>query len=186
MSQKTNDFPPLSQMGQRICIIGPSNSGKSTLAHMLAQKLDVPAVHLDTLRHIPHTAWETRPLEEFITAHDDAVKQDGWVMDGNYSSGLPQRLDRATGVIWIDPPLWGCMLRYLLRCFKGKENRYGGLKGATREFSFGLIHYSVTQYPKKKPKYAALLAQRPHLPFISVKSMKVLNALYDQWGLARQ
>ena len=185
MSQKSKEIPPLAQMGTRICIIGPSNSGKSTLAHLLAQKLGAPAVHLDALRHIPHTAWETRPLEEFVAEHDRLIQTENWVMDGNYSSGLPQRLDRATSVIWTDPPLWGCMGRYLLRCFKGKESRYGGLEGATREFSFELIHYSVTQYPQKKPKYAAMLAARPALPFLSVKSMKELNALYDSWGLSR-
>ncbi len=180
---KIAEYPPLAALGRRICIIGPSNSGKSTLAHMLAQKLDVPVVHLDALRHIPNTAWKTRPLEEFVAAHDAAIAGEGWVMDGNYSSGLPQRLERATGVIWIDPPLWGCIGRYLKRCLKGKENRYGGLEGATREFSFELIHYSVTQYPKKKPKYAAMIAARPALPFIYLTSMKHLNALYTAWDI---
>lgn len=181
---KIAEYPPLAALGRRICILGPSNSGKSTLTHALAQNLDVPSVHLDVLRHIPNTAWEPRPLEEFVAAHDAAITGEGWVIDGNYSVGLPQRLERATGVIWIDPPLWGCIGRYLKRCFQKPDKRFGRLDGATREFSFELIHYTLTQYPKKKPKYAAMIAARPALPFIYLASMKHLNALYAAWELA--
>ena len=34
------DLPPLSALGERIMICGPSNSGKSTLAVALARKID--------------------------------------------------------------------------------------------------------------------------------------------------
>ncbi|QKK06364.1 MAG: AAA family ATPase [Pseudomonadota bacterium] len=178
-------FPPLTQMGRRICIIGPSNSGKSTLAHILGAKIGVPAVHLDQIRHIPGTDWQTRPLEDFLEDHARIIAEDGWVIDGNYSAAMADRLDRATGIIWIDPPLAGCIWRYLKRCFAGPEKRYGRLDNATREFSFDLIHYTLTRYPKNCEKYREHIAAHPDLPFISVKSMKELNRLYDSWGLKR-
>lgn len=39
----------LSSLGPRICILGPSNSGKSTLATAIARKCDLRPVHLDQL-----------------------------------------------------------------------------------------------------------------------------------------
>ena len=45
----------LDDLGPRICIMGPSNSGKSTLADAIARACDLPVVHLDQLHHLPGT-----------------------------------------------------------------------------------------------------------------------------------
>lgn len=55
-----------SELGDRICILGPSNSGKSTLADAIARKRHLSTVHLDQLFHLPNTDWEARPRDEFI------------------------------------------------------------------------------------------------------------------------
>lgn len=102
----------LDELGPRICILGPSNSGKSTLAEAIAGKRDLPAIHLDQLFHTPHTDWIPRPAQEFVHLHDAAIAQEQWVMDGNYSRTLPQRLARATGLILLDtrrPPACGAI-----------------------------------------------------------------------------
>lgn len=100
---------PLSQLGSRICIIGPSNSGKSTLALALGKTLGIPTHHLDQLAHLPHTNWHRRPDADFVHAHDEIIRKESWVVDGNYSLCMPQRFDRSAGVIWLDPPLGGAM-----------------------------------------------------------------------------
>ncbi len=92
----------LAELGDRICILGPSNSGKSTLADAIARKRGLPAVHLDQLHHRPGTDWEPRPEAEFLAVHDATITGPRWVMDGNYSKCMPQRFDRATGVILLD------------------------------------------------------------------------------------
>jgi adenylate kinase family enzyme len=74
----------LSDLGDRICILGPSNSGKSTLANAIARKRGLEAVHLDVLHHLPNTDWEPRSRDEFIALHDAAIAGERWVMDGNY------------------------------------------------------------------------------------------------------
>ena len=88
---------PLSALGQRIIILGPSNSGKSTLAVSIARKQAMIAVHLDQLRHIPNTNWQERPDADFAQLHNAAIQKDSWVMDGNYSSLMPQRVEREIG-----------------------------------------------------------------------------------------
>ena len=72
----------LAEFGQRICILGPSNSGKSTLAAAVARKLGLPVVHLDQLHHLPDTDWQPRPRSEFVALHDAAIAGERWVMDG--------------------------------------------------------------------------------------------------------
>src|SRR5437763_1031740 len=105
-------IPPLEALGRRICIIGPSNSGKSTLAQAIAVRLDIPAVHLDQLRHLPHTDWEVRPDADFAALHAQAVAGEAWVMDGNYSVHFPERFSRATGIIVLGGGRTGNFLRY--------------------------------------------------------------------------
>lgn len=50
----------------KIAIIGYSASGKSTLAAYLSKHYQIPCLHLDKLRFLPH--WQKRP--------DDDVRQE--------------------------------------------------------------------------------------------------------------
>lgn len=84
----------LAELGERICILGPSNSGKSTLADAIARKRGLPAIHLDRLYHLPHTNWQPRPGEAFVALHDQAIADERWVIDGNYTKCMPQRLQQ--------------------------------------------------------------------------------------------
>jgi len=45
----------LVELGTRISTMGPSNSGKSTLAEAIGRARNLEVVHLDRLRHLPHT-----------------------------------------------------------------------------------------------------------------------------------
>lgn len=176
-------MPNLSDLGKRICVIGPSNSGKSTLAERLAAKIDASAVHLDQLAHMPGTNWKRRPDEDFVVDHDRAIAEKAWVIDGNYSVCMPQRFARATSVIWLDLPLGGFLYRYILRSIRGASNRPGHLQGARGEFNWGLIKYTFFNYPKNRKKYDILLS-KIDAPVIRIKSMKDLNHFYTDWGLS--
>ncbi|HEU4838612.1 MAG TPA: hypothetical protein VFS88_04285 [Micavibrio sp.] len=153
----------MKELGKRICIIGPSNSGKSTLAQELGRLLDLPVFHLDRLAHKPYSNWERVPDDEFVRLHDDIAVQDDWIIDGNYSVAMPQRFARADTVIWLDPPLFGCIIRYAMRSLMGARTRPGGLDGAKKEFGLGLVKFTLFNYPRNKKRYKNLLVQFPHL-----------------------
>lgn len=153
----------LDNLGKRICIIGPSNSGKSTLALKLGRLLDFPVCHLDQIAHKPHSDWVRVPNEDFILAHDAIISGGRWIVDGNYSISMPQRFERADSVIWIDPSLWGCMARYVVRSVCEGPDRAGALDGAKKEFGFGLIKFTFFTYPKNRKKYEEILLRYPHL-----------------------
>jgi adenylate kinase family enzyme len=82
----------IKELGPRICIMGPSNSGKSTFADAISRKTALPAVHLDQLHHLPGTNWIPRDHAEFLRLHADAISQERWVMDGNYTKCIEERL----------------------------------------------------------------------------------------------
>ena len=130
----------LSDLGRRIIVMGPTNAGKSTLAVAVAEKLDVPALHLDLLRHLPNTDWEQRPDDEFAALHDESIAGQEWVMEGNYTKLLPQRLARATGIIVVDDYLWRRYWRYFRRTL-GRAPRAGTLEGGKDSIKWDMIHW---------------------------------------------
>jgi hypothetical protein len=175
---------PLAELGSRICILGPSNAGKSTLAVALAQEIGCPAIHLDQLAFQHHTNWELRPEAEFHSLHADAIRGESWVIDGNYRVLMPQRFERATSVIWIDPPLIPAMLRYLRRSFLQGSERLGDLPGAKQHFNFELIRYTLLVYPQNRLKYEPIVAAQT-IPVLRLDSVRELNRYYRFWGLER-
>lgn len=99
---------------QRIVIIGRSGSGKSTLARALGERLDLPVTHLDRMYWQP--GWKETPDRAALDARVlEIVAGDRWIIDGGYTTTLPQRLARADTVILMMAPLWLCYWRVLWR-----------------------------------------------------------------------
>ncbi len=138
---------PLEALGQRIMVCGPSNSGKSTLAVALAEKLGCEAVHVDLFRHLPDTNWVQRSDEEFTALHDAAILGDRWVMDGNYSSHMPQRIGRATGIIGLGDSRWANFRRYLWRTL-AQKGRVGSLAGNRDSIKWEMVRWILFVQPR--------------------------------------
>lgn len=172
----------LSMLGQKISIIGTSNSGKSTLATYLAKKMDIECFHLDQLAFIPSTNWVRRSEIEFINDHDHLLHNDSWIIEGNYSSCMKQRFDQSDSVIWLDSSVYSCLYRYIARAIKNDSNRPGRLAGATKEFNFDMVKHILFVYPKLRKKYSSILSDTNTSP-LKVRSMRELNSYYKYWEL---
>lgn len=171
----------LSELGQRICILGPSNSGKSRLALSIARKRDLTAIHLDRLYHLPHTHWQPRPKEAFLALHDEAIAGDRWVMEGNYTACLPQRLARATGVILLDVSTFTSLFRYARRTLFEQE-RAGALDGRLDRLSWAMLHHIAVVTPLNRRRYAGIYRQIT-LPKTCLPSLRAIRDGYRQWAL---
>ena len=176
--------PPLADLGRRIVIFGPSNSGKSTLAEALARKLGIAAVHLDQLHHTPHTDWVPRPQQEFHTLQRDAIAGDAWVMDGNYSVLVDERLARATGAIVLDENHWLRLGRYFRRTLF-ERRRPGGLEGQRDSIKWSMIRWVAFTSRQNGARYRRMVEQSG-LPHAFCGSMGEVRALYRAWSLERR
>jgi adenylate kinase family enzyme len=173
----------LDGLGSRICIMGPSNSGKSTLATAIGRARGLTPVHLDKLHHLPNTDWQPRPDEEFVALHEEALAGASWVMDGNYSRCLPQRLARATGVILLDTSTATSLLRYLRRSwFEG--DRLGGLKRGMDTVKWEMIHHIVVATRKNRRRYKEMF-DHISLPKVRLSTAREIAQFYRLEGLRR-
>lgn len=84
----------------RICIIGGSGTGKTTLANNLGKQLNLPVYHIDGIHHLQN--WEIRDKDERDKIILEKANEDKWIIDGTYHSTLKQRLERADFVIYLD------------------------------------------------------------------------------------
>ena len=173
----------LDELGPRICIMGPSNSGKSTLANAIGRARGLLPIHLDQLHHYPHTHWQPRPDEEFRALHNAAILGPSWVMDGNYSRCLPPRLARATGVILLDTSTATSLYRYLRRTWFERV-RYGGLAGSRDRITWEMIHYIVFAARASRRRHEALF-RHLHLPKVRLATTPELARFYQSEGLVR-
>ena len=174
---------PLADLGRRIVIFGPSNSGKSTLAEALSRKLGIPAVHLDQLHHTPNTDWVPRPRDEFHALQREAMAGDAWVMDGNYSALTDERLARATGAIVLDENHWLRLGRYFHRTLF-QRYRPGALAGNKDSIKWEMIRWVAFASRHNGARYRQMV-EATALPRVFCRSMGELKALHAAWGLDR-
>jgi adenylate kinase family enzyme len=162
----------LDELGTRICIMGPSNSGKSTMADAISRAQRLVPIHLDQLDHLPYTDWVPRPADEFSALHDAAIKGPRWVLDGDYSRLLPQRLQRATGFILLDVPTAVSLYRYIRRCWFERD-RHGALEGGLDSVKWDMIRHITVATRANRIRYEQMFDDIS-LPKVRLDSTRAL------------
>jgi adenylate kinase family enzyme len=140
---------------RRIAIIGPLGAGKSTLAVKLGQLLGIEVHHLDRLYW--GDTWTATPPEEWQALLDRIVAGESWIIDGNFTSSLPQRLGAADTVIYLDVRPLTATIRATRRRVLHRWRRAPGMPGGARPmFNAQLFRWIWTFPSRGRP---ALLAQ---------------------------
>ena len=85
---------------KKINVIGTSGSGKTTFSRQLAEKLGYPYIEMDALFWGKN--WQQSTDEVFFRKLEEAMEQEKWVLDGNYSRTTDIKWKEADTVIWID------------------------------------------------------------------------------------
>ena len=171
----------LKPLGHKICIIGPSCSGKSTLSVRLAEHLALPLYHLDLLAHKPNTDWECVSDQEFIQSHDQVVESESWIIEGNYYHTMRQRFLHADTVICLQFNRFSCALRYLQRSWLNDPLRPGKLPGSKVEFRWWLLRHIIFVQPKNRLKYHALMKEVGVRNVVVIKSNRDLKKHASRW-----
>ena len=161
---------------QRIVIIGTSGSGKTTLAQRLADKLGLVHIELDALHWRPN--WGEAPLAEFRAHTAEAVSQEAWALDGNYSKVRDIVWARADTVVWLDyslPRIMGQLLRRTLRRTFLREELWAGNRERLWVSFFSrdsILLWALTTYRRRRRDYPVLLAlpEHSHLQTVRLRS----------------
>jgi adenylate kinase family enzyme len=174
----------LDDLGRRICVLGPSNSGKSTLAAAIGRARSLPVIHLDQHRHLPGTQWVERPDSEFERMHDQAVDADEWVIEGNYSRWLPGRLRRATGLVLLDASTAASIVRYFRRTLF-EPDRVGSLDGTRDRVRVEMIRFILGPTRKSRLRYRQVFDEFDR-PKVFLPDRPALKEYYRRNGLTRR
>ena len=146
---------------RRVAIVGCSGAGKSTLGRALAERLEARHVELDSIFHQP--GWTPLPREEFRRRVEKRLRDDAWVVDGNYDSQVQDIvLDRADTVVWLDLPRSVVMRQVIGRTLRrvgrgvelwnGNRERWANLVDPRPEQN--IVLWAFTRHRSYREKYA--------------------------------
>ena len=135
---------------KKIIVAGVSaGAGKSTFAAKLAVKLDMPVYHLDSYYWKP--GWVEADREEFIASQQTIVKEDQWIIEGNYMSTFDIRMAEADTFIYLELPLRICLYRVLKRWLTNIGNtRPDMAEDCPEKMDLAFLKFIVTTYSARK------------------------------------
>jgi adenylate kinase family enzyme len=139
----------------RIAIIGCGGSGKSRLARTLGDMLGITPVHLDGLYY--DRDWKPLDKEQFAALQRDLVARARWIIDGNYASSLPIRLEAADTVIFLNFPAWACLWGIIQRRLRHGGGQHGAV-GVYDRITWSFIRYIAGYRKQMAPRVRHLIA----------------------------
>jgi adenylate kinase family enzyme len=150
-----NEFPY-----NRICVVGTSAAGKSTLARELAARLNYQRIELDALYHGP--GWQPASRDEFEARVSAATDVPCWVCDGNYHFTM-RHLLRADLVIFLNYPfrivLWRVIKRTLRRLITNEELWNGNRENWRMTFSKeSIVWWVVKTHHRRKREMPRIMS----------------------------
>lgn len=139
---------------ERIAIVGCGGSGKSRLARVLASRLGIAPVHLDAVYY--DKDWKPLDQETFASLQRELVAAPRWIIDGNYASTLPIRLEAADTVIFLDLPGWACLWGVAARRLRHRGGQHQVI-GVYDRITWGFIRYILGYRKQMAPRVRALI-----------------------------
>jgi adenylate kinase family enzyme len=141
---------------KKVLVIGPGGAGKSTFSTRLGTLLKIDVIHLDQIYWRP--GWIETPKPEWLKTVGELLKKDSWIIDGNYSGTLPERLEACDTVIFLDLPRRVCLWHVLKRgvIYRNKQ-RPDMAEGCAERLDLKFIIWVWNYARRTRPKIAKLL-----------------------------
>ncbi|MCJ7726126.1 MAG: hypothetical protein MUP76_07045 [Acidimicrobiia bacterium] len=162
---------------QRISVVGPTGSGKTTVAARIGEALGIPVVELDAIHWGP--GWTPVDRDHMRAEVAAMIAGDRWVVDGNYRSMVQDLVWAAADtVVWLDLPFRSNARQLLGRTRRrvaGREALWNGNRESLRAAVFSrdsLLWWLVKTYRKTRDRHARDMAsgEYPHLTWVRLRS----------------
>ena len=141
---------------KKVIVIGCPGAGKSTFSRALRDRTGLPLVYLDRIWHRPDRTTVSRA--EFDSALDAVLRQDRWIIDGNYQRTMENRLKACDTVFLLDFPVELCLESAAARIGTVRED----LPWVEAEFDPEFRKW-IEDFPKEQlPRIYELLKQYEH------------------------
>ncbi len=143
---------------KRILVLGNSGSGKSTMAKLIGEKLNIKVHHIDSYFWGPN--WNPIPKTELKDCIREIIKNDSWVIDGNYSSSLDIRLKEADTLIYLNYPTSLSLYRVIKRriMYHNKTRPDMG-EGCNEKIDLEFLKWIIGFKRKNRPKLMKLIEE---------------------------
>ena len=143
---------------KRILVIGCPGAGKTYFSKKLKEITNIPVIHMDNLYwHEDKTSISKEELENKLLPY---LKQDTWIIDGNYHDTLKQRLKYATDVFFLKMPREQCIEGILERIDQPRDD-IPWIE--TKKDAVELIEWTIDYEARTKADEEALLKEFPQV-----------------------
>ena len=166
---------------KRILIIGSAGSGKTTFSKQLAQKLQLPLVHLDTLYWCGN--WEHLSRDQFDAALQAELEKNAWILDGNFNRTISHRLAYCDTVFFFDLPtitcLWGITKRLFQNYGKTRSDMGGNCPEQFDRQKLSLYKNVLCFHRQHRKEYYTLLENSKNIHYHIFKNRKAAKAFLE-------
>lgn len=160
----------------KICIIGGSGTGKTTLANNLGKELKLPVYHLDGINYFSN--WETRDKNERDKIILEKLAEDKWIIDGTYNSTLPQRLEKSDFIIFLDYSSFAHIKGVVSRFIKNRGKEKREIPGCKEQMNSKFFWWVVNWRKNKRNGIIEMIHQIDSNKVHIFKNRKQLNKWY--------
>ena len=130
---------------KKVIVIGCPGAGKSTFSRALQKKTGLPLYYLDVLFWNKDRTVVSR--EKFDKRLEEVLKQDRWIIDGNYGRTLEMRLKECDTVFLFDLPVDECLRGAISRIGKVREDLPWVEQELDEEFQQWILEFPTRELP---------------------------------------
>lgn len=139
----------------------------------------LPVIHLD--REFWRPGWVETPKPEWSSRIEQLVKEDRWIMDGNFGGTMEIRLAAADTVVFLDFPRLLCTFRAIKRAITYRNRTRPDMgPGCNEKMDLEFLRW-VWQFPGKTvPAIERRLAKLgPNVQILRLRSPTEVEAFLD-------
>ena len=164
---------------KKVLIVGPGGSGKSTLARALGEKLALEVLHLD--RFYWSSGWIKPSADEWQKTINELLARESWIIDGNYSGTLVQRIEACDTIIFLDIPTLTCLWRITKRRLLYRyQTRPDMADGCDEKLDFEFISWVLGYARRSRPKVVKLIEEnRTKKKIVWLRSTRAVNEFVE-------